>query len=338
MDHDLLLLCATIGAGLATRFLYLVFTRSWTTSSKRRSFAVGFSITTISLTLIAIALETVLHYTYVQSDFFGFTYAARRWWDTYWAPVNEFGYRDLAFPITHPRDEHRIIVLGDSIVAGQGINSIKDRFSNILEEKLGSQWRVVNIAKCGWSTREELTALKEHFDQIQPEIVVLTYYPNDIEGALGDEKLLPRAHLPKPSGLSQALTDHSALFSFVYWRSFRLMHRDLGSQYWNLVEEGAASEKIWGRHSEELSGIAQFVSAHSAKLIVVIMPVLPTMDVATGLVEKVARQFASMGVAVIRLEETLKRFSPEQLIVNSQDTHPSMVVHRVIAEKLAENL
>ncbi len=304
--------------------------------ARYQSFLGNIAILLQSVLFTVLVLESALAIFYVQSDFFGFTYSANRWWKAYWHPVNAEGYRDE--PFVDLPNKHKIVVLGDSIVAGQGVEDPKDRFTNILESKLGESFRVYNVAKCGWSTREQLVALDEVFKRVHPESVILSYYPNDIESVLKDRGMLPRLQLPQPHGAVLKATQFSALFSFAYWRYFRLVHADLGAQYWKLLEQQAASPDLWKIHEQDLEQIIRKVRGAGATLQVLLVPVLPAMDVGGGILAKVQTFFATHHVPVVKIEKALAGVSVELLIANDQDTHPSEYVHKVIAERLHEEL
>ena len=106
---------------------------------------------------------------------------SQRWFEKNWK-VNSLGYRD----IEHDSYDNRqiIFVVGDSFVAGHGIARPGDRFSDLLQKRLGDRYVVVNIAQNGWNTPEEYQAIISY--PRKPNRIILSYFINDITDAAKD--------------------------------------------------------------------------------------------------------------------------------------------------------
>ncbi len=99
----------------------------------------------ISISIIFFTgIEIFFGFFFVKSDGFCFTLASKTWFKRYWLPINSLGYRDIEYTKDNLKGKRIVFVVGDSFVAGQGIKNYKDRFSNILQEKLGKSWAVLN--------------------------------------------------------------------------------------------------------------------------------------------------------------------------------------------------
>lgn len=208
--------------------LRLCYSRFWVTVSLARERCLNLSITFVALLLTFTAIESWFGLYYVRTDFFVHTLASQAWFEDYWKPINHLGYRDLE---QSPEDlsSHRIAaILGDSFVAGQGINSIDDRFSNILGAQLGKDYLAVNISRLGWNTSDELKALREYPFIRPPEIVVLSYFVNDIEAALAKVNAQTPATVKIYREAVKSAPDHSFFFNFVFWRIFGAIHGSAG--------------------------------------------------------------------------------------------------------------
>jgi lysophospholipase L1-like esterase len=81
--------------------------------------------------------------------------------------------------------ERRILVLGDSLVYGQGVGD-DETVPHYLERALRSAaggdgaWRVINGGLRGYGTAQELALLDELAERIDPDVVVLVWYWNDL--------------------------------------------------------------------------------------------------------------------------------------------------------------
>lgn len=105
--------------------------------------------------------------------------------------VNNVGFRDRDVP---PKStKYRIVVVGDSFTWGQGVEE-KDRFSDLIEQALGSGYEVFNFGRPGNNMPEHLQVLTQALD-VHPDFVLLQLYINDWETASmvrpAPPKLLP---------------------------------------------------------------------------------------------------------------------------------------------------
>jgi lysophospholipase L1-like esterase len=99
--------------------------------------------------------------------------------------INDDGFRDDPFPPATPGGGRRILVLGDSVAWGWGIEM--DRaFPQVLERKLRARAApdepppvVLNLAVAGYSTAQELRLLETRVAEFHPDLVILHYVLND---------------------------------------------------------------------------------------------------------------------------------------------------------------
>lgn len=95
---------------------------------------------------------------------------------------NRLGFRDRDHPLEKPEGFFRILVLGDSVAAGQGIPRYEDTFPALLERGLhdrGLPAEVLSFAVTGYNTQQEVETLKEKGLVFQPDLVLLAYCLND---------------------------------------------------------------------------------------------------------------------------------------------------------------
>jgi len=130
----------------------------------------------LSLGFSAVLLDGLFFAVHVESGSNAQSLAAKRWFCVHWNPIDTLGYRDEE--PTRLEGRNVVYVVGDSFVAGQGVADYRARFSNRLEELLGPEWAVANIARIGWDTRQQRAALAKL--QAPPDLVVLSYLINDI--------------------------------------------------------------------------------------------------------------------------------------------------------------
>ena len=110
--------------------------------------------------------------------------------------VNNVGFRDPDVLPDHP-GRYRIIVVGDSITWGQGLPE-EQRFSNLLQNALGSNYEVLNFGTPAHNMPEHLQVLDRALP-LAPDFVLLQLYTNDFEiedmGRPTPHRLVPSASL-----------------------------------------------------------------------------------------------------------------------------------------------
>ncbi|MFH1770955.1 MAG: GDSL-type esterase/lipase family protein [archaeon] len=97
--------------------------------------------------------------------------------------INSKGLRDKEYDYEKDSSVKRILFFGDSHVWGYGLNN-SDRFSEILEKKLGEDYEVINMGVTGYSTDQEFLLLRDEGLKYNPNVVVLVFYANDLGGGL----------------------------------------------------------------------------------------------------------------------------------------------------------
>jgi hypothetical protein len=103
---------------------------------------------------------------------------------------NSKGYRDIEHNIWKTKGIPRIVVLGDSVTYGSGLRD-DDLFTRKLATKLGDKVEVINMAKPGWSTLDEISALENEAIEYGPDIVVFAVCVNDVEPVQWKELAYP---------------------------------------------------------------------------------------------------------------------------------------------------
>jgi len=94
---------------------------------------------------------------------------------------NAEGWRGPDRKIGKAPNVFRIVVLGDSFVDGYTI-ATQDRFTEVLQTNLDSQFDVINLGVAGYSTDQELLLLEQEGWKYAPDLVVLAFYYNDVWG------------------------------------------------------------------------------------------------------------------------------------------------------------
>jgi hypothetical protein len=270
----------------------------------------------------------------VQSHHAAAMLSSQRWHHRYWKPINSFGYRDIEHDKSDFKGEKVIFVVGDSFVAGAGIKNHEDRFSNILQKKLDSNWLVVNIARVNWNTQDEYNAIIAY--PYKPDMIILAYLVNDIDNAVLSSGFSEPSFIERPKGLFGKLVESSYFINYVHWKLFFCKNgRNLLFDVVRHYQKYYHHEEVWNMHKEELMHIINHVSDNDIKFIPVVFPFLfASENDNVVLTSKVMDFFKSNGFYTVNILDKIKKWWDKRLIVNSSDSHPNEFLHYKIAEIL----
>jgi hypothetical protein len=185
---------------------------------------------------------------------------------------------------------------------------------------------VVNLGFGGADTREELRRLEAF--PYTPEVLVLAYVPNDIEGAAVargafDRRLYnPYRAIPLPVRL---LLRHSYTLDFLYW-----LFPHSGESYAGPLRQAYAREDVMDLHRRDLAALVEYARAKGAHVVVVLSPRPADVRPSTYL-DPVRRFFADQRLPVLEVGGLIESIPPAQRVVNKNDGHPSAAVHAVVA-------
>ena len=102
--------------------------------------------------------------------------------------TNSLGFRGRLVPEQKPPGHRRLVVLGDSFVAGVGVSDEAVFTERLAEDLAGQRIDVVNVGRAGTSTIRELTLFRHIGSRFDPDVVLLVYYlGNDLAEVLEEE-------------------------------------------------------------------------------------------------------------------------------------------------------
>lgn len=286
-----------------------------------RGVARGLLVSYVTILVILGGAEAYFRYVYADSEG---RLALGNWMARHWQ-TNSLGYRDREWTPTDWQGRRTIALVGDSFTAGWGVPDPADRFGDVLAARLGADAAVFNLGILGSSTPEQQVALERY--PVQPDVVVLQYFLNDIEYAalsLG---------LGMPGPPQPPLATESHLASFLYSR----FTGGFGADYWSALYWRYDHAAVWARHRAELEAFTTYTDRIGARLIVVIFPNLQDPLRSVAYVDRVAQVFEAGGhTDILRLYDAVAAWSPAEVIVSPRDAHPSAAFHRYVGDQLYE--
>ena len=294
------------------------------------------NVGTLFYPLVLFFLFIEMVFTFVpRSHGVGFAYAAKNW-KYYYVKNNELGFRDSPFK-DKKLDKRTILFLGDSFTKGVGINKVQNRFANLFNEKVKECSEMVLYATGGLNTVDQLALLRGL--SFKPEIIIFQYFGNDIEGdaiKMGNTRQPIVGYKDLPI-IGEAIVRSSYLLNYIYW----LYPRTYLNSYRQYLNDNYKNEEIFSEHKRTLRMIQDYAKANDIKLYCLVLPFLQNIEFSKELYFDEISAISNndtLNSIVINVLDDIESLPLEDRVVNSNDPHASEKVHKIIADKLYEEL
>ena len=285
---------------------------------------------------IALAGESYFRFVSVQTDAFGMSLPARRWFALY-TKLNSLGCRDKEWAREKPAEVRRIAFVGDSVTYGWGIERVEDRFpdriQNMFEQHIPGKVEIMNVAKPGWGTASQIQPIKDIIELYDVNEIVLCHVPNDLEELLPTTPEFNPTQPPDPIWFNP---DSSYLLHQLYlW--IWLPRVSTVREYDDWLAKGYNNPQIRRMHLQQLEEIIDFCEQRRVTLRVVLLPFIHTHDEKLPLADihvRLREFFESKGIDVLDLLPVLAGRDVDTLVVNRYDAHPNEEAHGLFAEAI----
>ena len=241
--------------------------------------------------------------------------------------ISSQGLRDREFPLTPPPGKTRILMLGDSLTFGWGVEG-NETYSKVLEgmlAKAGYDAEVINTGVGNYNTEMEVAYFLERGFKFKPHYVVLNYFINDAEPT-------PRDHANFFARHSPAYVYFASRFDMAMRMVNSAEKKDWKAYYAGLYE---GDEGI-GRVAAAIEKLAKYCRENHIKLYIANQPELRNpREYAFPQVDRMIEEIAAANqVPYIPMLPAVRDLKPETLWVTPPDPHPSAVAHEAFAKAL----
>jgi hypothetical protein len=301
---------------------------------------IGFNVLVFVAVLASIVLSGELYTRFVvdTTDAFALTKVSERWFERHYQP-NEMGVRDSQYEVSLeiPPGRHRVTFIGDSFTAGHGVADVELRFANRIRNERPA-WDVQVFNMNGWDTAEELHAV-ERMEQMGYTLdqVVLVYTLNDPADLLSEwQEILDDIYADE---LPPFPFDESYFLNLLYYRWQAFSTSDFGN-YYEFIHD-AYSGETWRKQQARLTALHQAVKRQGGLLRVVTFPFLHELAEEYGYRDvhaKLNQFWREQGVPHLDLLPAFSGYTPEELVVNSNDPHPNEFAHAIAARQIQKFL
>ncbi|MFH2020940.1 MAG: SGNH/GDSL hydrolase family protein [archaeon] len=241
--------------------------------------------------------------------------------------TNSLGLRaDREYVVPKPNSTRRILVLGDSITMGWGVN-YSDTYAQVLESMLNEDktaYEVINAGVGNYNTQNEYGTLKKYID-LDPDIIILGFYINDIE----ETKYSRLNYITKNSNLYALMLDKFIVVEYSGQKNYREIYRNL---YENQILRNHLRNSI--------AEIIELSKIRKIPLIIVNIPEFHEFDNypfsnVNILIKEAAEEALYVDMLPIFNQTGI---TPTEFWVSSEDPHPNALAHKLIAEELYKKI
>ena len=249
--------------------------------------------------------------------------------------TNSSGFRGREFSETSEAKDLIVVVVGDSYAFGYGVDYAHS-FPAIIEKELsssGTPVKVFDLAIPGYDTAEELATLREFAPHLHPDLILLSYHPNDIERHAASNQtsggtILQSLNLREHLYLARLLLPQVAGIA-------RWLHLPIKTTATAEIADYVENRESWQQNQVTLDQFIALTKALHARLGVVVVPyfvalnenhpALPVYKIAVDF-------FRSRGVPATEVFPYVEGLNAGKLWINSFDGHPNALGHTYIAK------
>ena len=245
--------------------------------------------------------------------------------------TNSLGFRSPETTRERPAEVFRILGVGDSFTFGTGVrqeHTFLARLAERLEADQPGRFEVLNLGVMGYNTPQELALLEHVGPDLDPQLVVLCLFLNDMEGG-GTHELFNVGARRRGLARYSMLADR-----IVYMLQRKRQIADLTASY---HASFAPDSPGWQRAQRLLVEERQRLETRGTRLALMIFPVL--WDLGEGYPFKAVHATVSAfarenSIPVLDLLPAFEGHRGPELWVHATNQHPNEVGHRIAGDAL----
>jgi len=257
---------------------------------------------------------------------------------------NSWGHRsDYEYTLEKPKGKFRILVLGDSMTVGQGIENVENTYPKKLEYYLNEklqlpQFEIINTAGLGWNTDTQLYDLFINGFKFQPDMVFLGFYHNDIPWSDFLSCDAREIELISYNGPLRKLLKQSHLYKFVNLKINRLLEKIGNKPKFTDCIKASYSSIEWDMLKVYLDAINMACVIRNVKLVIGVIPLMYQLDDNYPIPEvhsKLMGYCKERGIECIDFyEDGFKGLDEKNLIISENDRHLNEDGAEIVARAL----
>lgn len=243
--------------------------------------------------------------------------------------TNNDGFRaEKDYNLTKSKNTFRILVLGDSVTLGWGVEYNKT-YPKLLENKLNQlkikNFEVINMGVGNYNTPMELETLKSKGLKYNPDFIILGYYINDAE--LTPQKIK-----------FNFIKRNSYLFAFLWDKYINIKIKSNSNFNYTSFYSSLYKKDFEGRKNTE-SALRQIIQISKLNNITVLVVNFPEFHNFKNYSFNEVNEFVSNiteqeGATYLDLLPYYKNYNPQDIWVSFEDVHPNELGHNIAADAI----
>ncbi|PLX06995.1 MAG: hypothetical protein C0596_12740 [Marinilabiliales bacterium] len=213
-------------------------------------------------------------------------------------------------------------------------------FTNLLKTKLAMNYSIFNLGVCGSHTQREYDSLLSY--PVQPDIIILAYYHNDIESAMNAKGISPNITNPKDElcAFSRLFVNNSLFFNYMFtkYAKSKISAQFMESKNNDIL--AYLNEDLWQKQTEYLDNFYNYSIENNVRLIIIFFPAMGEGITFTHELAgvKLEEYCIDKGIQYLDLYPKIQNLEVYERVANPMDHHPSAEVNSIIADLITENL
>jgi lysophospholipase L1-like esterase len=241
-------------------------------------------------------------------------------------------------PIPPKRDDRfRVVVLGDSLTYGVGVESA-DTYPAVLERELGQTHRieVLNLGVRGSQSEDIRRRLQELYDALAPDLVVYGICLNDFLAGDESQNDVKGYMFPLPTKVKRFFIEHTLSGRFLSDRYDQTLMR-LGLRADFYAEILRDFERFRRRFTADVTAMNELVLERSGSpMLAMVLHQFPRLNSAGHRLMQAAEEcLAGGGAEYVPTEAYVRENDGKAFRVSRWEGHPSVLGHEIFAGMLA---
>jgi lysophospholipase L1-like esterase len=308
------------------------------------------------LGLAVLALVAILEIgfrAYFKDHYGGHGPGGEEVWVEKFGNPNSLGHRDHEFGVPKPPGVFRILTIGDANTYGEGVESIDDLYTEVLEKMLnatpalaqerGSRtYEVLNVSEIGWEVDDYLFAMRDPGLSYEPDLIIIGLYINDIEDRSYPRPIvrtLPQKIVRSWWRLSVLLDTHS----YLYWYTVTPHAQWKYKEFWFDFVSGYVDPEShhWTRFADFYERIFQLGREENVPIVVAVIPYLVELNQSHPFIstyDRVATMASDNGATAVNFFPIFEQYDVSKLRAGLTRWVPSEEAHAIIAEELYKSI
>ncbi|MDC0533534.1 SGNH/GDSL hydrolase family protein [Candidatus Pelagibacter sp.] len=221
-------------------------------------------------------------------------------------------------------DKKKIFMMGDSMTFGWGSSKT---FSSVLEQKIGSNYQVLNAGIGNTNTIMQINNFFEYHKDLNIELIILNFFINDFENV----------KVKQPNFIQK----YSYLYTFLNANLYKIkMLNDKNKDYENFYLNTFNDKIIIDKTKDEIKKLKKFCIKNDIAFVIHNIPELRNLKNYKFKNEtKIIKNFSDINeIIFIDSFDVLKNYDEETLWVTIEDSHANEKAHDIIGNFLYDKI